>query len=289
MHTRLRTDYQILGINTNASSEEIKKAYRKLAMKYHPDINPDSPPEKFLEIKEAYFNLTLNKPETKDSYSTEDKVFSRRYNRWFSKDEFDELLKKGAKLRQKKEETEKEEALREFEELKQSWVYKAFPFVAIFGLIFIIFLMMDYYMKHSLKHVNYEETNRISLIEGTIAGRTPPGYFISEIITSDENNKIHKVQLRGDYGHLFFNNDNIKLMQTPVFKIDLGYTTNNVFYFDGNKKKAFHFPLTVFTILLISLTLFFKNPTPFYYALLNTAVIGIPLLSIIFILFSFSG
>jgi molecular chaperone DnaJ len=60
MNMAKRDYYEVLGVNRDASEEDIKKSYRKLAMKYHPDRNPDSKEaeEKFKEAKEAYEMLT---------------------------------------------------------------------------------------------------------------------------------------------------------------------------------------------------------------------------------------
>ena len=64
-----RDFYEILGISKSASDDEIKKAYRKLAIKYHPDKNPDdkAAEDKFKEAAEAY--EILSNPEKRQRYN----------------------------------------------------------------------------------------------------------------------------------------------------------------------------------------------------------------------------
>jgi molecular chaperone DnaJ len=63
-----RDYYEVLGVERSASEQDIKKAYRRLAMKYHPDRNPDSKEaeEKFKEAKEAF--EVLSNPEKRRAY-----------------------------------------------------------------------------------------------------------------------------------------------------------------------------------------------------------------------------
>jgi DnaJ-class molecular chaperone len=69
LNSRNKDYYQVLGVARNATEEQVKKAYRKLAMQYHPDRNPGKEKwanEKFKEINEAF--SVLGDPEKRKQY-----------------------------------------------------------------------------------------------------------------------------------------------------------------------------------------------------------------------------
>lgn len=87
--------YETLGVNKNASQEDIKKAYHQLARKWHPDINPTKEAEKKMnEINEAY--ETLGDPNKKKQYDRERESpftnFNQGTGQGFTHTSFDDIL-----------------------------------------------------------------------------------------------------------------------------------------------------------------------------------------------------
>lgn len=77
MPSSVKDYYQILGVSKDASQEDIKKAYRRLARKYHPDLNPGdkAAEEKFKEINEAY--AVLGDPQKRAEYDRAGTTFEQ--------------------------------------------------------------------------------------------------------------------------------------------------------------------------------------------------------------------
>ena len=94
--------YQVLGLQANASKEEVKKAYRSLAMRYHPDLNPNGK-EKFKEIVEAYEIINGYRKTKKQNKKLSDEERVRLY----------ELLKKAAAEKARKKAFERAALRRE--------------------------------------------------------------------------------------------------------------------------------------------------------------------------------
>ncbi len=81
--------YQILGVDRSASADDVRKAYRKLAMQYHPDRNPGNKQaeEKFKEINEAY--QVLSDPQKRARYDQVGSAYSNWQQRGGSPNDFD--------------------------------------------------------------------------------------------------------------------------------------------------------------------------------------------------------
>src|ERR687885_290876 len=73
-----RDPYELLGVSEVASADDVRRAYRSLARKYHPDANPNDPEaeERFKEIQQAY--EVLSNPEKRRNYDGRVRASSRK-------------------------------------------------------------------------------------------------------------------------------------------------------------------------------------------------------------------
>ena len=87
--------YDVLGLQPGATQEEIKKAYRKLAMKWHPDRNPDDPKaeEQFKKIKEAYEKLSSGDTGGPSSFGKSSYDSGESYYSWKDSKMWDDYTK----------------------------------------------------------------------------------------------------------------------------------------------------------------------------------------------------
>ena len=283
--------YHILGLKSSANEAEVKKAYRKLAIKFHPDTNPGNE-VKFLEIAEAYQVLTGKKKPSPLNFSPsnseggEEKIFVRRYNRWMTKTEYQNLVKVTQDYHKQKIKEEEEENKREFEELKNSKAYKYFKYSAILGVIFSVLLMADFYIKPSLKR------GKVTNIEIITTHKEDPyrgiHYQLQEsyITVAHHNKSSSVIRLSSDVTNFLKEGKSVEVIKSYIFDLNMGVKDDFLIYNTERKRfNSFYWFLVILCFVLIVATPLLEAPTPLYYMMIHIATYGIPIIIFCFVLY----
>ena len=276
--------HKILGLKEGASEKDIKKAYRQLAMQFHPDIN-NKEADKFHEIKDAYEFLLQNKgtifTDNEQIKREDGKVFVRKYNKWVSQEEYDNLQKTAEDYRKQKQEFEEKRADFEYQELQKSYVFRAFKYVAIIGIIFTLLLLIDKYAQQVSSEV--ELTN----FKSELHIENYQHIFETTLFYKTKNNTVSHLTFLGKNRTVFQKGIQMEVFKTPIFRLKTKIRIAPLEFYNIRKIKTFHIPLVFVFLIFISLTFILKGARAVYYLVLNSTVFGIPILIFLFLVFAY--
>ena len=231
--------YSILGVEKNATSQEIRSAYRKLALKYHPDVNSSADAnEKFLKINRAY--QVLIDPNKRRRYDMRlSNKASVAYRQWY-RQYYEEVRRERAreKYRRKQAYYVKQKKKAKFRYTKrQLWITWMFSvFAALFGTLIII----DYFLP-----VSWNQEKVISITTTLMSSHElyPSSYMIHTPQTD--------FPVEGRSNKKFFPYENTKIFvgKTPLLHIQ------RFIKFTRNKKQilldVYYSVYDVFAVFLI--------------------------------------
>ncbi len=281
----LQQAYRIMNLPFGTDQTEVKKAYRKLALTYHPDINPENE-DKFKQLLEAY-QLITNADQATKIDNEDEKIFVRRYNRWMTKEELDKI--KEAQIQRKKQSIidEKMQIQRDFEQVLQSKTYKSFKWIGVAGLIFAVLLFFDFYGKKKIRNANVLNTEVETQIKEDPFKHSRKINIYTYLTFKYENGGSKEMTLFTDLSENLPVNRKIVVYTTPVFgTISKIINYQNIEYV--NRWKNFiniNLVLGYIYSILVIVTFFAKSPTPWYYLLLYCSVYGIPLTMISYLMY----
>lgn len=146
--------YRILGLHEGASQLEIKKAYRSLAKKLHPDRNPSrAAHEQFIKIKEAYEILTGERPIPKvkqERHNTNSEAKKQETDAFRNKKTAEqELFEKAYRFKKQKEREQKIELLKQlkrYQPLRSGWKLKLFNLIVMFSIGCLLIVTLDFFL-----------------------------------------------------------------------------------------------------------------------------------------------
>lgn len=243
--------FRVLGIAPTTDKAIIKKAYRKLAFKYHPDVNDSAEAQsKFVELTDAYDILLGVKKIVKRRVPGQPNPNQKSTTKT-AKEERDERIK-AAKTRYKRaKEKELEEEARYYLNLISGWKWRFLKIFSIISFILVFFLVLDFVLptKSELFVVHNFESNDLSGQLHFNIGNTIHFFDVYQAIA------IKTFPL-------------IELNTTPIFN-DLksftflnGPSTGRVV--EPMFCYLYFFPLVVILLLVPLVTVLYKRPTPVF-------------------------
>jgi curved DNA-binding protein CbpA len=148
--------YKLLGLKPTATKAEVKKRYRSLAMKLHPDKNPDPLAHQvFVRITEAYEAITegkIPKQRQRQERPKKENVVFRRGNEEFTKEEFEEKIRKAKEFAERKKILQEE---RFYQRFFSSKLFRYHPYIASAFIMLSVLLFLDY--QYHIKEDTYKE------------------------------------------------------------------------------------------------------------------------------------
>jgi hypothetical protein len=197
--SQLNKYYRVLGIAPTKDKDTIKKAYRKLAMQYHPDKNPsDDAQSMFIEITEAYEILTglQNKVGVKVTGKSAEQARQDK-------------VRQAKERYQKMQDTEKEKDAKYYNKITTGWRWKTFKALAFYSLIFSILLTADYFFTGRQRAVS--EFSTYSYLPKTIAFEGELFQVLDSKYWSDD---FPPVQM--NYGLFFKDLKSVSVLDVPI-------------------------------------------------------------------------
>lgn len=259
--------YRVLGLSDTASHQEVKKQYRKLVMKYHPDRNPNkSAQEKFIELSEAYDIIINNKlPDTTKASTPEEKKKDR-----------EERIKAARKRFKEQEMRERLENERYFRFLTTGKKWKTLQMIAYVGLLLASMLILDqvlprHYQEDEITEYKRNVANGPSgQILSLVKTRADHYYWVSGLNYSliSKNRKMYVEK------SWFFHNP-IHIISKDKIKPQ-EYTVHFTFY---NASW-----ILIFFFLIPIATLLYKRMTLSFTFLFHICYYGVSILMLVFLL-----
>lgn len=165
MHPQLIEAYRCLGLPPNSSLDEVKKSYRLLAKKYHPDAHSDKAnEERFIEISEAYELLTdyfsnPNKYQFVEAQEKEPTV--KRAGKEYSAEEMKARMQRAKRMAQEEAFAEYESIYNAYKQIRKPSFKRIHLIVTIFSLLITTFLFFDYFLPSQTREVQVQSILKI--------------------------------------------------------------------------------------------------------------------------------